>query len=93
MNGAGGPMCDDHGLSSSKCMSGRFAGSRTLRGKNMDGAGGSTSRSFADSSVLRGQVVDGKAWNCRYGLFGLVLLSLHLLMLIVLVVVLFLVGV
>ena len=65
MNGAGGPMCDDHGLSSSKCMSRRFAGSSTLRGKNMDGAGGSTSRSFADSSALRGQVVDGKAWNCR----------------------------
>ena len=43
MNGAGGPMCGDHGLSSSKC----------------------TSRSFADSSALRGQVVDGKAWNCR----------------------------
>ena len=64
MNGAG----DDHGLSSSKCMSRRFAGSRTLRGKNMDGAGGSTSWSFADSSVLRGQVVDGKAWNCRQSL-------------------------
>ena len=77
MNGAGGPMCVDHGLSSSKRMSRRFAGSSTLRGKNMDGAGGlrcvghgmrssgSTSRSFADSSALKGQAVDGKAWNCR----------------------------
>ena len=38
MNGAGGPMRDDHGLSSSKCMSRRFAGSSTLCGKNVDGA-------------------------------------------------------
>ena len=77
MNGAGGPMCIDHGLSSLKRMSQRFAGSSTLRGKNVDGAGGlmcvghglrssgSTSWSFADSSALKGQVVDGKAWNCR----------------------------
>ena len=77
MNGAGGPMYVDHGLSSSKRMSQRFAGSSALRSKNMDGAGGpmcvghglrssrSTSRSFAGSSTLKGKVVDGKAWNCK----------------------------
>ena len=77
MNGAGGPMCVDHGLSSSKRMSRRFAGSSTLRGKNMDGAGGlmcvghglrssgSTSRSFADSSALRAKLL-----MARLGIVG-----------------------
>ena len=63
--GAGGPMSVDHGMSSSK-----------RRSKNLDGAGGprcvgpglrssgSKRRSFADSSALKGQVADGKAWNC-----------------------------
>ena len=69
-------MSVDHGMSSSKRMRRRFAGSSTLRSKNLDGAGGprcvgpglrssgSKRRSFADSSALKGQVVDGKAWTC-----------------------------
>ena len=48
-----------------------------LRSKNVNGAGRptcvghglrslrSTSRRFAGSSVLKGKVADGKAWNCR----------------------------